>query len=270
MRLNTVTNSGAGIIVSLLFLSTFAFPVEASSINFRSPCPTPGSPAPVPLDSCVGKTAGVPTSVDMNLTVTAAGGTITDAIQGSMAFNIPGGNTNVDLYTRQAIIPLPGNLAFSNNFGILVWADQPVTGNLIVNSTTCSIFTPLIGFGGGGDCNSAPIVFPVPYLGTNPDLANAAVNGAFVFGEALIAPGGTLPPGYWENRFDIQFSGGTAPTHINILFTEGSANLRSAALVPEPDTTAEFGIGLGFILVIAYRRLKVAGSQEPPARRLPL
>ena len=262
MRLNTGANYAAGIIASLSFLSSLASPVKASSIDFRSICQSPGIPDPVPLDSCVGTNGGSPISADMNLTVTSAGGTITDSIQGSMSFTIPAGNTNINLYTRQAIIPLPGNLAFNNNFGILVWADQPVTGNLIVNSTTCSIFTPLIGFGGGGDCSSAPMVFPVPYLGTNPDLANAAVNGAFVFGEAIIAPGGTLPPGYWENRFGIQFSGGTAPTHLQILFTEGSATLRSAVLVPEPDTTTELGIGLGFILLIGYRRRRVAGARS--------
>ena len=263
MRLHTARNHGAGIAVSLLFLFSLASPVKASSIDFRSPCQSPGIPAPVPLDSCVGITAGAPTSVDMNLGVTSAGGTITDSIQGSMAFTIPGGNANVELYTRQAIIPLPGNLLFSNNFGILVWADQPVSGNLIVISMACTFFTPSpSGFGGGGDCHGSDLVSPIPYLGTNPDLANAASNGAFVAGEALTAPGGTLSPGYWENEFIIMFSGGTAPTHINILFTEGSANLRSAVLVPEPYTAAELGIGLGFILVIAYRRLNVAGSHS--------
>ena len=259
MRLPTGTNYAAGVIVSLSFLSSLASPLNASSIDFRSMCPSPGIPSSVPLDSCVGTNGGSPISADLNLTVTSAGGTITDSIQGSMSFTIPPGNTNINLYIRQAIIPLPGNLAFNNNFGILVWADQPVTGNLIVNSTTCSIFTPLIGFGGGGDCSSAPMVVPVPYLGTNPDLANAAVNGAFVFGEALIAPGGTLPPGDWENRFGIQFSGGTASTHINVLFTEGSATLRSAIVVPEPIPAAEFVIGLGCMLLIAYRRRRLVG-----------
>jgi hypothetical protein len=254
MRLETVTNHGTGMVISLMLLFSLASPAKASSINFRSPCQSPGIAAPVALDSCVGTTVGTPTSVDMNLGVTSAGGTITDSIQGSMEFTIPGGNTNINLYTRQAIIPLPGNLAFNNNFGILVWADQPVTGNLIVGSTTCSIFTPLIGFGGGGDCSSSPTVSPIPYLGSNPDLANAAVNGAFVAGEAIIAPGGTFTPGYWENEFVIQFSGGTAPTHIHIQFTEGSATLLSAVVVPEPVPAAEFGIGLGFVLVIAYRR----------------
>jgi hypothetical protein len=263
MRLKTATNHEAGMIISLMLLFSFASPVKAGSINFRSPCQSPGMPAPVPLDSCVGITSGSPTSVDVNLAVTSAGGTITDSIQGSMAFTIPGGNTNVELYTRQAIIPLPGNLLFSNNFGILVWADQPVSGNLIVSSTACSFFTPTSGFGGGGDYQGSPLVSPIPYLGTNPDLANAAINGAFVAGEALTAPGGTLSPGYWENEFMIMFSGGTLPpNHIHILFTEGSATLQSAVLVPEPDTTTEFGIGLGFILVIAYRRLNVAGSQS--------
>ena len=98
------------------------------------------------------------------------------------------------------------------------------------------------------------MVEPVPYLGSNPDLANAAINGASVFGEAIIAPGGTFPPGYWENEFTIGFSNGTAPTHINFLFTDGSATLQSAVLAPEPGTIAELGVGLGFMLLIAYRR----------------
>jgi hypothetical protein len=258
MRFCTGINYAAGIIASLSFLSGLASPLKASSIDFRSVCQSPGIPSPVPLDSCVGTTGGSPTSVEMNLTVDSAGGTITDSIQGSMAFTIPAGNTNIDLYTRQAIIPLPGNLAFNNSFGILVWADQPVTGNLTVTSETCSFFTPLIGFGGGGDCRGGPIVSPIPYLGTNPDLANAAINGAFMAGEAIIAPGGTFSPGYWENEFVIQFSNGTAPTHINILFTQGSANLRSAVLAPEPATAAELGLSLGFMLMIAYRRLSSA------------
>ncbi len=259
MRLKTATNYGPGMVISLMLLFSLASPVKASSINFRSPCPSPGSPAPVLLDSCVGINAGAPTSVDMSLGVTSAGGTITDSIQGSMAFTLPGGNANVELYTRQAVIPLPGNLLFSNNFEILVWADQPVSGNLIVASSACSFFTLTSGFGGGGDCSNSATVSPIPYLGTNPDLANAAANGTFVTGEAIIAPGGTLPPGYWENEFVIQFTGGTLPpNHIHILFTEGSATLQSAVLAPEPYTAAELGIGLGFILLIAYHRRKVA------------
>jgi hypothetical protein len=260
MRLKTAKNYAAGIIASLSVLFSFAASVQASSIDFRSPCQSPGIRPPVPVDSCVGTNGGSPISANMNLTVTSGGGTITDSIQGSMSFTIPAGNTNVDLYTRQAIIPLPGNLLFGNNFGILVWADQPVTGNLIVGSTTCSFFTPLIGFGGGGDCSNSATVSPVPYLGSNPDLAKAAINGAFVTGEAIIAPGGTFSPGYWENEFTIGFSNGTAPTQINVLFTEGSASFRSAVLAPEPATAAEFGIGLGFMLLTAYRRRRVVRS----------
>jgi hypothetical protein len=257
MRLRMGTNCAASIIVSLSFVSILASTLKADAINFSVPCPAPGIPPSAGLYSCVGTDGGSPISADMNLTVTSGGGTITESIQGSMSFTIPPGSTSVDLYTRQAIIPLPGNLLFGNNFGILVWADQPVSGSLIVGSGTCSTFTTSIGFGGGGDCSSSATVSPVPYLGSNPDLANAAVNAALVTGEATIAPGGTFSPGYWENEFTIEFSGGTAPTHINILFTKGSATLTSAELAPEPATAAELGIGLGVMLLIAYRRVAI-------------
>jgi len=261
MRLCTGTNYAAGIIVSLWFLSSLASPLEASSIDFRPVCPFPGDRA---LDSCI-TTNSVPLrnqSSAMNLTVSSAGATITDSIQGSMSVTVPASDTYFDLYVRQAIIPLPGILSFNNNFEFLVWADQPVTGNLMVSAVTCSSFIPLSGPGSGGDCMSALMDSPVPYLGTDPDLAKAAVNGASVGETVYIAPGGTVSSGYWENIFSIRFYGGTAPTHVNILFTEGSASFRSAVLAPEPATAVELGVGLGFMLLIAYRRRRVVGSHS--------
>jgi hypothetical protein len=166
-----------------------------------------------------------------------------------MSFSLLPGNDNVDIYTRQTIAPGPGAVSFGNHYTIYVWADQPLSGALRwTNTLSCSIFMP------GGDCmGAAADVLLIPYLGDNPDLANAAQMSGFI-GDGVFRPSDiTLPPGDWKNQLDLQFDGGTMRNHIQVLVSI-DATFQNGEMVPEPATESQVGIAFGIILVIAYRK----------------
>ena len=102
---------------------------------------------------------------------------------------------------------------------------------------------------------AAPIIL-VPYLGDNPDLANAAQMSGFV-GDGVFRPSDvTLPVGDWENTLNLGFDGGTMRNHIQVLVSI-DATFQNGVMVPEPATVSEVGIAFGIILMIAYRKQKL-------------
>ena len=106
-----IRTTGSGILAGTLFLSGLAFPAEAGSINYHLPCPPP-IPSSATIDSCVGSSPPAGGVVDLNSTVTSAGGMVTDSIQGSMSFSLIPGSDTVNIYTRQTIAPGPGGRKF--------------------------------------------------------------------------------------------------------------------------------------------------------------
>jgi len=257
MRLTQTTtkirNTHSGILAGILFLSGLALPAEAGSINYHLPCPPP-IPSTATIDSCVGSSPPAGGVIDLNSTVTSAGGVVTESIQGSMSFSLIPGSDIVNLYTRQTIAPGPGAVSFGNQYTVYVWADQPLSGPLTwVNTLSCSFFVPA-----AGDCQSAAApILTVPYLGANPDLANAAQMSGFIGDGAFRPPGVTLPPGDWENLLTFQLEGGTMPNHIQFLVSM-DATFQNGVIVPEPSTQGEVGIAIGIIFLIAYRGRKTS------------
>jgi hypothetical protein len=253
MRLALATNkirlTGGGICAGIFFLSGLTSPVRAGSINYQTPCP-PAIPTSATIDSCVGSNPPSGGGIDLNFTATSAGGVVTDSIQGSMSFTLVPGTDTVNIYTRQTISPGPGAVSFGNQYTVYLWADQPLSGPLTwTNTLSCSSFAPA-----AGDCQSAAApILAVPYLGANPDLANAAQVSGFIGDGAFRPPDVTLPPGDWENLLTFQLQGGTLPNHVQFLISM-DATFQNGVVVPEPATQGEVGIAIGIILVIAYRK----------------
>lgn len=244
---NKIRTTSSGILAGLVFLSGLAFPAKAGSINYRIPCPPP-IPTSATIDSCVGSSPPGGGVVDLNFTVTSAGGVVTDSIQGSMNFSLIPGSDTVNIYTRQTIAPGPGAVSFGNHYTVFVWADEPLSGPLTVNTLSCSFFPT------GGDCFGGPLVLAVPYLGANPDLANAAQVSGFISDGIFRPPGVTLPAGNWENELFLQLQGATMRNHVQFLVSM-DATFQNGVMVPEPATEMEVGIGI--ILLIAYRKRKL-------------
>src|SRR6185369_398485 len=135
-----------------------------------------------------------------------------------------------------------GAVSVGNHYTIYVWADQPLSGVLRwTNTLSCSLFSP------GGDCmGAAANVLLVPYLGDNPDLANAAQMSGFIGDGVFRPPDVTLPAGDWENTLNLGFDGGTMRNHVQVLVSL-DATFQNGVMVPEPSTASEVGIAFGII-----------------------
>ncbi len=106
---------------------------------------------------------------------------------------------------------------------------------------------------------SAPFAAPIqliPYLGDNPDLANAAQMSGFIGDGVFRPPSITFPVGDWENLLDLGFDGGTMRNHIQVLVSV-DATFQNGEMVPEPATESQVGLAFGIILVMAYRKRKL-------------
>jgi hypothetical protein len=247
------------ILGSLVFLCSLALPAKAGPFVFYRNCQhTPYGPF---VDTCVDAPyGGYPDSpIDLSLTVTSGGGVVTSSIQGTMSFFLPGGNSRIDIFTRQWIVPQPGGVSWSAQWTALVWADQPVSSNLMVEDQTCGSFPS------EQDCGGLFGLVPIPYLGTDPDLGSVPHVFSAEGGEVFRPPDMTLPPGAWENTLTLFFINSSGSDHVRIVIANANATFRNGVLAPEPATLAEFGIGFGFILGIAHRERRLSQSR-PTAR----
>lgn len=236
---------GGLLLVALILVSS----VEGEAIGYAGP---PCIQLPQMRANCVGS---IPSAVDgvaptvpfdLNLNASSSGGLITDTIQGSMTFALDSSlpNFQIGIRTWQVVVPSPGAISFGNFANIYIWADQPLESPIFVTGTACT------SFGFVGECFSSNDAL-VPFLGDDPDLANAAVLhlGA---GDSACGPGCAFPPGDWINRFTLSF-GSSGPAHLRFVVDAG-ATFHNATLAPEPSALIQTGIGGLAFMAIAYSR----------------
>lgn len=244
---------------SLLFLMLGGFPLVGSTIPYQGAlCLL--QPVQHAVPACVGTDLQfIPfggQSVNLDWETTSAGGTVSSTIQGTMGLWVSV-DSGVIIYTQLGIIPNPGPISFSNSMDVYVWADQPLAGSLEIMGADCSTFTQPSG-------NCAPMGdASVPYLGSNPDLANAA---HFTLSQgdscSICPPDGTAQSGLWQNSFRFIFIG-PGIDHLQFVIQE-SQTFTSATLAPEPATSAEIAIGFLFLVLAGKMAQRGKGTAERP------